>query len=250
MKTSHVGKSKPRTPSKTPSKKGGHSATGSSLVKGGIASALDIAATLRDRLNQELDQQKVPTVSRPAYLAMMTGRAAPSCRRWLDSQNPGMPDLQSFASLCLQFEADANYLLGFTSLRFSTTVTRDASGLPAIGDPGKAPSRWIEAVDRALADIPSTCAMMTMKGDEMAPKINNGDAVFIDEQVNELQGNGTYYIEFHGRRLIRNIEDRLSDGLLLSCENPKYGQTIIPASSKQVLSVLGRVTRSVTVTKY
>lgn len=250
MKKPPTGKSKLRSASKTLSTRGAERATGSRPRKGGVAASLDIAANLRDRLNHELDLQKVPVLSRPAYLAMMTGRAAPSCRRWLDPQSPGMPDLQSFASLCLQFEADANYFLGFTSTRFSAAITRDAMGLPAPSDADSEPSRWIETIGRALGDAPSSCAMVIMKGDEMAPKINNGDVVFVDEQVTELQGNGTYYIEFQGRRLIRNIEDRLSEGLSLSCENPKYRQMVVLASSKSVLTVLGRVTHSVTVAKY
>ncbi|KAJ8138531.1 hypothetical protein OY671_008256, partial [Metschnikowia pulcherrima] len=190
VKKPPVGKRKARSASKTPSKQDERSATNPRTRKGGVAASLDIAAVLRDRLNHELDSQKVPVLSRPAYLAMMTGRAAPSCRRWSDQQNPGMPDLQSFASLCSQFEADANYFSGFTSTRFSAAITRDASGIPAPSDADSEPSRWIETVGRALADAPSTCAMVVMKGDEMAPKINNGDIVFIDEHVTELQGNG------------------------------------------------------------
>lgn len=251
MKKPPTGRSKARSASKTPSKQNDRSAaTGSRTRKGGVAASLDIAAILRDRLNHELDLQKVPVLSRPAYLAMMTGRAAPSCRRWLDPQNPGMPDLQSFASLCLQFEADANYFLGFTSTRFSAAITRDAMGLPAPSDADSEPSRWIETIGRALGDAPSACSIVIMKGDEMAPKINNGDVVFVDEHVAELQGNGTYYIEFQGRRLIRNVEDRLSDGLVFSCENPKYRETVVPPASKSSLTVLGRVSHSVSVMKY
>lgn len=250
MKKPPTGRSKARSAGKTPSKQDERSATNPRTRKGGVAASLDIAAILRDRLNHELDLQKVPVLSRPAYLAMMTGRAAPSCRRWLDPQNPGMPDLQSFASLCLQFEADANYFLGFTSTRFSAAITRDALGLPAPSDADSEPSRWIETVGRALENAPSTCAIVIMKGDEMAPKINNGGIVFVDKQVTELQGNGTYYIEFQGRRLIRNVEDRLSDGLVLSCENPKYRETVVPTGTKSAMTVLGRVSHSVSVMKY
>lgn len=161
-----------------------------------------------------------------------------------------MPDLQSFASLCLQFDADANYFLGFTSTRFNTVINRDAAGMPAPSDADHEPSRWIAHIGQALADAPATCKMVIMKGDEMAPRINNSDLVFVDESITELQGNGTYYVEFEGRRLIRNVEDRLSDGLVLSCENPRYRETVIPAGSTVNLSILGRVSRSVSVMNF
>lgn len=250
VKKSPQGNSKPRSKGKSLSDKDIRHVQRSRTRNPGAAGSLDIATVLRDRLNHELDVRKIPTLSRPAYLAMMTGRAAPSCRRWLDPQDPGMPDLQSFASLCMQFEADANYFLGFTSTRLSALVSRDASGSPASGEADGAPSRWIEIVGHALGDAPTSCSMAVMKGDEMSPKINNGDVVFIDEQITEIQGNGTYYIEFQGRRLIRNVEDRLAEGLVLTCENARYREAVVTSKSKATLTVLGRVTRSVSVLTY
>lgn len=242
-------------PTKTPSRKNGRAAPPKrAIVLTGqakrTADGLNLAITLRDRLNLELDAQAVPPIRRPSFLAILTGRAAPSCRRWLDPDDPGLPDLQSFAALCLQFEADANYFLGFTSTRFSAALTRGATAKRSAGEGGGESTQWIEQVAKSLDDAATSYAMVVMKGDEMVPKISDGDIVFVDEQVREIQGNGTYYLDFEGTKLIRNIEQRLVDGLVLSCNNPKYKETIVPASAKARLLVLGRVRRSLSVLKY
>lgn len=211
-----------------------------------IAASLPIAETLRDRLNIELS--KIPAPSRPTYLASVTQRATPTCRRWLDPNHPGMPDLQSFAALCIVFDADANYLLGFTSIRFP--YIRNQGVIESALDATSEPTRWVDHVRSALGDAAGACNMVAMKGDEMAPRIGDGDAVFVDESINKVQGNGTYYLEYEGRRFIRNVEDRLSDGLVLSCENTKYREIVVAAASAAKLTVLGRVRSSIHVQKY
>ena len=215
-----------------------------------VSAEMNLAVTLRDRINLELDAQGVPAIRRPSYLAILTGRAAPSCRRWLDPDAPGLPDLQSFSALCLQFEADANYFLGFTSTRLSSTLTRGSTLKSSTGQEALESAQWVERVANALEGDPAVCTMVVMQGDEMWPKISDGDIVFIDQRVNALQGNGTYYLEFDGARFIRNVELRLAEGVVLSCNNPKYRDTQVPSESKERLVFLGRVRKSVSVLTY
>src|SRR5437867_12060429 len=61
---------------------------------------LDLVPGFRDRLLMELDAAGVPARRRIAELCRITGRASPTVRRWVDPEQPGLPDLESFARLC------------------------------------------------------------------------------------------------------------------------------------------------------
>src|SRR5262252_8489303 len=65
---------------------------------------------LRNRLLALTDEAKIPAKARIAYLASLTGCAPQTVRRWLRSQGPGLPDLDSAVRLCIRFDIDANWL--------------------------------------------------------------------------------------------------------------------------------------------
>src|SRR5688500_11584394 len=61
---------------------------------------LDLIPGFRDRLLMELEAAGVPPRRRIGELSRITGRASPTVRRWVDPEQPGLPDLESFARLC------------------------------------------------------------------------------------------------------------------------------------------------------
>jgi hypothetical protein len=204
---------------------------------------LDLLPGLRDRILAELDASQVQPRRRIAVLRSITGRTTSTIRRWIDAKKPGLPDLASFARLCNRFKGDANYLLGLTEFRLPLEVSDDglATGAAqAAGEVLKQLTRQVEG-----------CEPFLMHGDEMAPRVNEGDILLVDRRITEIRGNGMYLLEYMGRTVVRLVEDRLGEGLVLSCANERYRETLVSlkalAGSNPPLRVLAKVMRSVSV---
>jgi len=78
----------------------------------------------------------------------------------------------------------------------------------------------------------------------MEPKIKDGAPLLVDTRTKEFAGNGTYVLEYQRRTVVRNVESRIGEGLVLRCENPKYKETLIrdaAAARRMGLKVVGRV---------
>ena len=78
----------------------------------------------------------------------------------------------------------------------------------------------------------------------MEPRIKNGAPMLVDMRTKEIAGNGTYVLEYQRRTLVRNVESRIGEGLVLTCENPKYKESVVKdaATAKRMgLKVIGRV---------
>ena len=108
----------------------------------------------------------------------------------------------------------------------------------------------MDYVIRQVAEDAEGCNTFSMPGDDMEPRIKNGAPMLVDTGMKEIAGNGTYVLEYQGRTLVRNVESRIGEGLVLSCENPKYKESVIKdaATAKRVgLKVVGRVRLAIAV---
>jgi hypothetical protein len=132
---------------------------------------------------------------------------------------PGLPDVESLARLCQRLRVDMNYMLGLTQVRLQ---------LPGMLGSAEGQQLWVEEVKAAASRSLDSSEPMVMHGDDMAPRINDGDLLFIDRQANRVLGNGIYAVEYLGREMVRIVEDRLSEGLLLRCANEQYADVSIP----------------------
>ena len=202
---------------------------------------LDLIPGFRDRLLLELDAAGVPPRRRIGELCRITGRASPTVRRWVDTEQPGLPDLESFARLCHSLKVDLNYILGLTWVRLP---------LPTREGLDEGDEQWLLEVKRAASRSLDGCEPMVMPGDDMAPRINDGDVLFVDKRVTKVVGNGTYVVEYMGRTMVRNIEDRLSEGLVLRCANERYSDVVVPQASiaSSDLKIAGKVVGRLSIT--
>lgn len=192
----------------------------------------DLVPGLRDRLLGALDTAGIAPRRRVAELGRITGRAAPSVRRWLTGEQPGLPDLESFARLCRSLGVGAEHLLGLERAPATDAQASDAA---------TALEPWLEHIRRAAARVLEGCEPMVMPGDEMEPRIRAGDILFVDRSVRQLAGNGTYVVGYLGRAMVRIVEDRVSEGLVLRCANERYGPVAVPQGENEALSILGKV---------
>ncbi len=189
---------------------------------------LNLIPGLRDRLVAEFDAAGVPPRRRIPQLSRVTGRTSPTARRWLDPEQPGLPDLESFARLCQSMSVSVEYLLGLSSERNPAATAAAVLQRPQLTRAG----------GRSLED----CEAMVMNGDDMDPRIKDGDVIFVDRRVTRVAGNGIYLVTYMGRTMVRNLEDRLSEGLALRCANESYADVIVPrGSATSGLTILGKV---------
>ena len=201
---------------------------------------LDLIPGFRDRLLMELEAAGVPPRRRIGELCRITGRASPTVRRWVDPEQPGLPDLESFARLCRQLKVDLNYILGLTGVRMP---------LPTPPGPLEAEEWWLQEVKAAAARSRDGSQPLVMRGDDMAPRINDGDVLFVDRSVTALAGNGVYVVEYADRTMVRIVEDRLQAGFALCCANERYAEVVVPqAAVAAELRIAGRVVGRLSVT--
>lgn len=195
---------------------------------------LDLIPGFRDRLLMELEAAGVPPRRRIGELCRITGRASPTVRRWLDPEQPGLPDLESFARLCRQLKVDLNYILGLTGVRMPLPIT------PGAAD---AQERWLQEVRAAAARSLDGSQPLVMRGDDMAPRVLDGDVLFVDRSVTAMAGNGVYVVEYAGRTMVRIVEDRLQAGFALCCANDRYAEVVVSqaAMASADLRIVGRV---------
>jgi len=206
--------------------------------------AMVLLPGLRDRLFKEMDGAKIPKEGRLQYLCSMTGRKPQTVRRWIETDKPGLPDLESFAAICGAFDTDANWMLGLTKTRYALPREPDRGEATQSGQSGDENLAWMDYVTRQLAEDAEGCNTFYMPGDDMEPRITNGAPMLVDTRTKEIAGNGTYVLEYQRRTMVRNVESRIGQGLVLSCENPKYKETLIKdaATAKRMgLKVVGRV---------
>ena len=199
---------------------------------------------LRDRLFREMDGAKIPKEGRLQYLCSMTGRKPQTARRWIEIEKPGLPDLESFAAICGAFDTDANWMLGLTKTRYALPREPEPGEAMLSGQRRNEQFEWVDELIHRVAEDANGCNTFYMPGDDMEPRIKSGTPMLVDTQTKEIAGNGTYVLEYQGRTLVRNVESRIGEGLVLSCENPKYKESLVKdaATAKRMgLKVIGRV---------
>lgn len=206
--------------------------------------AMTLLPGLRERLFKEMDGAKIPKEGRLQYLCSMTGRRPQTARRWIETEKPGLPDLESFASICGAFDTDANWMLGLTKTRYPLPRGPEHGEATQSAQDENAKLGWMDYVIRQVAEDADGCSTFYMPGDDMEPRIKNGAPMLVDTRTKEIAGNGTYVLEYQRRTLVRNVESRIGEGLVLTCENPKYKQSVIKdaaAAKRMGLKVIGRV---------
>jgi len=205
---------------------------------------LDINPGLRDRLVSQLDESGIPEEGRLSYLCAMTGRVPQTVRRWIEPEKPGLPDLQSFAVLCVRFDTDANWFLGLSDVKYrlpETGETKSSTGI--LNKPTTQNSGWLDYLSRQTTEKVAGCEVIYMPGDEMEPRIQKGAPIFVNKSIKTIEGNGIYVLEYQGRTVVRIVENRIGEGLVLSCENIKYKDTVLKdqdAVKKMGLTVIGK----------
>ncbi len=115
------------------------------------------------------------------YLAFITGTVPQTARRWVDKQDPGLPDMVSLATLCHALGIDVNWMLGLTTVRLP----------PVQGD-----DDWLQELVSDICRAGENLVGMRVEDDSMAPDIRHGDWVLIDPNERAWGHDGLYALQF------------------------------------------------------
>ncbi|MES2260646.1 MAG: S24 family peptidase [Pseudomonadota bacterium] len=204
---------------------------------------LNLVPGLRNRLIAELAARHIPHHEYAPYLSTLTGRALQTVKRWIVAEPPGLPDPASLAILALQLNLDSNWLLGLLHHPLHFPYHQLPQHLLAALYPGgNAPTDWIGALRSQIA-AQTSLQVGIMQGPEMAPLIRDGAPFFFDDTHTQITCNGVYLLAHHGQMLVRHVERRIGEGLLLRCENTAYADTLLKDTDDAAteLTVRGRL---------
>ena len=88
---------------------------------------------------------------------------------------------------------------------------------------------------------PSAVRIMEVIGDAMAPSLNEGDVLFVDVTVQEVNADGIYVFTRGTQLLVKRLQ-LLSDRLAVISDNKKYERDNIPLDEiEQTITIHGRV---------
>jgi len=198
----------------------------------------ELQATFRDRLLEVLARTNMPTRGRAPLLAQLTHRAKQGTSRWLGTGRHGsLPDVIALRQIALAFNVDPAYLLGLT------TTPRDIAQNAVRGIDPQPLQDWLATLDRRAGASAGTLLTLHWRGEEMEPTIERNSLVIV-EAGETVTGAGLYALSAGGEPMIRRVETTLAGGVVLRCDNPRYGgQSFQRASDvkRARLRILGRV---------
>jgi phage repressor protein C with HTH and peptisase S24 domain len=84
-------------------------------------------------------------------------------------------------------------------------------------------------------------ASIKVAGDSMASTLIDGETIIIDTSVNRVDVSGIYVITMRGDRLVKRIDRKLDDSLVIISDNPRYTPDVLPPGRAADLTVMGRM---------
>ncbi|WP_172399757.1 XRE family transcriptional regulator [Geothermobacter hydrogeniphilus] len=84
-------------------------------------------------------------------------------------------------------------------------------------------------------------ALITVKGDSMAPTLNAGDLILVDLRVSRIEDSAVYVIEFDDALLVKRVQRKLDGSIVIKNDNPFYEPEILSNDQVAALRIVGRV---------
>lgn len=84
-------------------------------------------------------------------------------------------------------------------------------------------------------------ASVQVDGDSMAPTLLDGETIVIDRGVCEVRVDGIYVIVMRGNRLVKRLQRKFDQSLVVISDNSAYERETIPRGWESEIEVLGRM---------
>lgn len=220
----------------------------------------------RDRLTQLIDVLGQTYVSEqtgisPAYLYQMSKGTGSQARNvsdanarkiekglgltvgWMDSEEP-IPDFDG-ASLSIDATVVAPHATRAGYVRYQV-MGEGGAGPGVINQDYPEVLQEVELAEWQVREeigalpSPDRVKLLTVRGQSMAPRIRNGDVVFVDIEDKQMYDGGLFVVLLHGHALVKRLEIR-TDGLhIVSLAAPERPD-VVPPNKMHDVSIAGRV---------
>lgn len=90
---------------------------------------------------------------------------------------------------------------------------------------------------RALSNL----AFVVQRGDAMAPYLSDSELALVDRGQTLTQEGLAYAVSFGNMLLVRRLRPALGGGLVLTCDNPRFGEERVAPEDADKVQILGRV---------
>lgn len=176
-----------------------------------------------------------------AALSRLLGRNAAYLQQYLERGSPRMLREEDREKLARYFGVP-EARLGGPAVPHTVAIPR--LDLAASAGPGAlvelesaAPLRLDSEFVRRLGTRPDALSMIAVRGDSMAPTLEDGDSILVDTGSRE-GGEGVQVVRHEGVLLVKRLR-KTTDGTALVSDNPAYQP--IPVRPGDRLEIVGRV---------
>lgn len=138
--------------------------------------------------------------------------------------------------------AEADYelipkFMGLASAGKALQVDDGDKGLDQMGDMAFS-FEWLRD---NLGHTSGQLASIKVRGDSMAGTLIDGETIIIDTAISRVDVSGIYVITVRGDRLVKRIDRKLDDSLVIISDNPRYVPDVLPPGGAANIQVMGRM---------
>lgn len=135
------------------------------------------------------------------------------------------------------YEVIPKFIGAASAGRAQAAEKKPADGLDQIGDMAFSHG-WLRD---NLGHTSGQLASIKVRGDSMAGTLIDGETIIIDTSINRVDVSGIYVIDAHGDRLVKRIDRKLDNSLVIISDNKNYQAETVPAGRQDDIKVIGRM---------
>lgn len=146
-----------------------------------------------------------------------------AARKWLFALS--LPEMKTLIAMSERYNRSIGELLGQETRPMGKSIS-----IPILGGEGTVSVVQFEAewLNKEMRVNEFGVHMLICNGDSMATTINNGEIMFVDTPVPQIDDNAIYLLRFQNRIMVRRIRLGFSNQAELICDNASYQSSQYP----------------------
>lgn len=197
-----------------------------------------------DNLNAALDRRGAIPVGygRVTAVAELFGVSLNTAANWL--RGDGAPEIARLPEIAETLNTTVDQLVMGTQGTGAHVIDEHYTVVDVhSGDESESHALYMLPETLRELGLPRGVIAMRMSADDMDPYLRPGDVVFYDPRVTHIHTNGVYVLRIHDALVIRRIQRSTRDGVLLICDNERFGREALSESEfgASGIEVVGQV---------
>ncbi|HMX16398.1 MAG TPA: S24 family peptidase [Rhodocyclaceae bacterium] len=181
--------------------------------------------------NRALDRAGVAPSGqgRVSAVANLFGISKPAAQKWLTGA--ALPELARFPDIMEKLGVTSDELV---TGRFATTSGGAVGDVVSVGielDDGDISAARFPARALELARLPPGVAFLRIASNEMEPFVCAGDFVLYASGQREIEKGGVFVLSIEGKRVVRRLQQTLSQTLRIICDNHRFPSEEVPLTA-------------------